>query len=128
MIQNEIDKFQKPTTGVHIRRTDNIKSIEKSTTSLFINTITDLLEKDDNQLFYLSTDDLETENQLKEKFAGHIINQNNKDFKRDTKSGMESAVIDLYALSATKNLLGSYYSSFSDIAAKIKNIPLQIIV
>jgi hypothetical protein len=128
LIQKEVDKFLKPTIGVHVRRTDNRISIEKSTTQLFIKTISDLLEKDNNQLFYLSTDDLETENQFKKKFGGYIINQNNKDFKRDTKSGIESAVIDLYALSETKNILGSYYSTFSDIAAKIKNIPLEIIV
>jgi hypothetical protein len=128
LIEKQVARFLKPTTGIHIRRTDNIKSIQKSTTRLFIDMVTHLLEKDSNQLFYLSTDDLKTETLFKAEFGDYIICQDKKDFKRDSSSGIESAVIDLFNLSETRNILGSYHSSFSEIAAKIKGIPLRTIV
>ncbi|MDE3184130.1 MAG: hypothetical protein KGM16_11995 [Bacteroidota bacterium] len=128
LIDSQVKKFTKTTIGVHIRRTDNIESIKKSTTKLFINTLADILEKESNYLFYLATDDLEVENLLRKRFEKYIITQENKDFSRGTRKGIENAVIDLYALSKTNRIIGSYYSSFSETAARINNIPFKIIV
>ncbi|KAA9036389.1 hypothetical protein FW778_19370 [Ginsengibacter hankyongi] len=127
LINSQVKKFTKTTIGVHIRRTDNIESIKKSTTKLFINALADILEKDSNQLFYLATDDLEVENLLRKRFEKYIITQENKDFRRGTKKGIQDALVDLYTLSRTKKIIGSYYSSFSWTASFLNRIPMQII-
>jgi len=127
LIDQEVAKFIKPVTGLHIRRTDSIKSIAKSPTGLFLKHIEDSLAKDDNQLFFLATDDIQEENLFKSAFGNYILTQDNKDLSRDTQKGIEDALVDLYALSNTRLIVGSYWSSFSKTAAGLTKIPLQII-
>lgn len=128
LINTEIAKFSKPTTGIHIRRTDNLKSIDKSLTGLFIKQIEDSLNEDENQLFFLATDDKKEEDILKSRFGKYILTQENKDLKRDSQKGIEDALVDLYSLSKTNLIWGSYWSSFSKVAAGLTKIPLKIIV
>ena len=40
---------------------------------------------------------------------------------------MQEAAIQLWSLARTRRLLGSYWSSFSDMAAEIGGIPLHIV-
>ena len=56
-------------------------------------------------------------------FEGKIIVYK-KEMNRDTPNGIRDAVVDLYCLSKTKYIYGSYWSSFSDIAARIGEIRL----
>lgn len=127
LINREVAKFTKPTTGIHIRRTDSIKSVDKSSTDLFLKEIENLLTEDSNQLFYLATDDEKEEALFKSTFGHHILVQENKDLSRNSKKGMEDALVDLYTLSKTNQILGSYWSSFSKTAAGLSKIPLKII-
>ena len=39
---------------------------------------------------------------------------------------MQAAVVDLFVLSKTRRLIGSYWSSFTDTAAELGNLPLTI--
>lgn len=126
-IQNIINQitnsFNDNTIGIHIRRTDNLKSIEFSPTFLFIEKIKTELQTNSNTNFFLATDDLATENELKVKFNNKIITFE-KELSKSTKNGIIGAVIDLYCFSKTKYILGSYWSSFSDIASRIGKIKL----
>jgi len=129
-IQKVIDLYKIKFTnaiGIHIRRTDNIWSIENSPTELFINIIREEIEKDPNTYFYLSTDDKEIEKQFNELFGEKIIVHDKSNIRRDTQYGIIDAVIDLYNLSNCKKIYGSYMSSFSDVAALIGNIPKIIV-
>lgn len=74
----------------------------------------------------MATDDLETENELIEKFTYKIITYK-KELSRNTKKGIIDALIDLYCLSKTKYIFGSYWSSFSDIASRIGKIEVVTI-
>lgn len=127
LINQEVKKFTRPTTGIHIRRTDSTKSVNKSSTNLFLTEIETLLKEDSNQLFFLATDDANEELLFKSRFGDHIITQENKDLSRNSKKGMEDALVDLYTLSKTNLILGSYWSSFSKTAAGLSKIPLKII-
>ena len=60
-------------------------------------------------------------------FPGRIVAQPVQSVRRDTLAGMQDAVVDLFCLSRTRKLLGSYWSSFSDMAAELSGIPLQIV-
>src|SRR6218665_160839 len=126
-IKKETEKFLLPTTGIHIRRTDSVKSINSSSTDLFIKRITALLTENPDQLFFLATDDENEEATLRSVFGDRILSQQNKDLDRNSQKGIQDALVDLYTLSKTERILGSYWSSFSKTAAALGNIPLEII-
>lgn len=126
LINLEVTKFPKLITGIHIRRTDNAQSIKESPLELFIEKIKmDLLLNPDLS-FFLATDDEDTEIKLKDLFPNKIITIN-KINNRNSKEGIISAMVDLYCLSATQKIYGSFYSSFSSMAARIGEIPIEII-
>ncbi|WP_242926092.1 hypothetical protein [Pontibacter vulgaris] len=124
---NKITKlFNNNTIGIHIRRTDNQKSIEYSPTTLFIEKMMKEIDNNKNTNFFLATDDLATENELKRIFGNKIITYE-KELNRNSKKGIVDAVVDLYCLSKTKYIYGSYWSSFSDIASRIGKIEFKTI-
>ena len=49
------------------------------------------------------------------------------ELQRNTLTGMQDAVVDLWCLAATSLVVGSYYSSFSDTATELGGQPLEII-
>ncbi len=131
LLQDRIDEqvtgFTKPTVGIHIRRADNLKSINQSPTELFEVRIRQILDAGNDFYFYLATDDQNEEQFLRNKFGSRVLVQENKTLSRNSKTGIQSALVDLYALSNTQSIIGSYWSSFSMTAAAIKGIPVEII-
>lgn len=126
-IDEVIGKFNKKTIGVHIRRTDNRLSIEKSSTDKFITIMNNYLSNDPETNFFLSTDNKSEEDKLIKLFGSKIVSTK-KELSRNSIQGIRDALVDLYSLGNTKKILGSYYSSFSEVAAKINNIPLEIVI
>jgi hypothetical protein len=47
--------------------------------------------------------------------------------RRGARQAARDAVVDLYCLAGCRKLLGSYYSTFTDTAAAIHGIPLEIV-
>lgn len=119
--------WQDDVIGVHIRRTDNVPASCNSKTSDFIGRMEQELVINSNIKFYLSTDDPETEKSLQLRFGDRVRMMGNKNLNRNIKSGIEDAVIDMYCLSRTNLILGSYSSSFSAVASAIGKIPLEIV-
>lgn len=126
IIENYTKKFSSKTIGVHIRRTDNVESIEYSPIELYIEEMKIDLSRDSEVDFFLATDDKETEKRLKELFPRKIITTE-KELTRSSKAGMVGAMVDLYSLAKCSKIYGSYYSSFSDVASRIGNIPLKVL-
>lgn len=130
-LQFKINELKKKmihrTIGVHIRRSDNQHSIASSKTYCFIKRMNEMIDNDSNLLFYLSTDDFETESYIRSIFESKIITNENKVLNRDTKEGIQDALVDLYALSNTSHILGSYFSSYSFVASQINKIPFEIV-
>ena len=63
---------------------------------------------------------------LKKLFGNKIISFSaHKD--RNSAIGIQDALADLFLLSKTSRIWGSFYSSFSEIAAKLNKTPLEII-
>ena len=109
--------------GVHIRRTDNLPAISKSSTDAFIKCMEDELKINPATVFYIATDDSSEEARLREYFRGHIASNECRDLSRNTAAGIKDALLDLYCLASTNKIIGSYYSSFTDIAADMRDIP-----
>lgn len=120
-------EWQENMVGVHIRRTDHMPAVNYSKTVDFINKMEQLLESNSNTKFYLSTDDPEIEKSFKLRFGSKVGIVDNKNLSRNIRSGIEDAVIDMFCLSRTNLILGSYSSSFSAVASAIGNVPLEII-
>ncbi|MBQ8189561.1 MAG: hypothetical protein IJZ44_07250 [Lachnospiraceae bacterium] len=109
--------------GVHIRRTDNKPAIGKSSTDCFIESMQKEVDVNLNTMFYLATDDMSEEKRLREIFPDKIISNENRDLSRDSIAGIQDAMLDLYCLAATKKIIGSFFSSFTDIAADMHQVP-----
>lgn len=127
-IQCDIDKITKQYSahiiGVHIRRTDNNQSIKNSPISAFEKRMQTELEKNPNTTFYVASDDNEVKKYLKEQFPHNVITIL-EDTSRNSLEGMRFAVVDLFCLSKTNHIIGSYYSSYSHIASVLGGITVE---
>jgi hypothetical protein len=108
--------------GVHIRRTDHTKCIENSPVEFFIDSMN---KEPTDTKFYLATDCLETKNKLKELFKERIITSSIV-LKRTTREGVRGALQDFVSFSNCSKIIGTRYSSFSEMAALYGGIELVI--
>ncbi len=116
------------TIGVHIRRTDHAEAIKNSPLELFFDRMRQEIAEHDAD-FYVTTDDREVEQALKEAFPeNRLILYEGKRIDRDSKEGIEDALIDMLALSKCSRILGSYQSTFSLIPSMMGGIPLETMV
>ena len=129
-LQKRIDEvtkhFTKDMVSVHIRRTDQVTSIAYSKTENFIDLMNREIAANPDVKFFLATDDKDEETLLRKTFPGRIVSNENRTLRRDSLDGMYDALLDLYCLAACKKIIGSYYSSFTDTAAALGNIPKLI--
>lgn len=116
--------FDEHTIGVHIRRTDNIQSINNSPIESFYHILAEEVKRNPAVKFYLASDDKSVKKDFLERYPNRIITCDNKT-ERSSLEGMKSAVVDLYCLSMTKKIIGSDYSSYSQIAAEMSGIQLE---
>lgn len=114
-------KFTANTIGIHIRRSDNKLSTIYSPLNEFKRLIDNEISEYTKTRFFLATDSKMIENELIE-YLGDKVIIHEKVLDRNTKKGSQDALIDLYCLGNTKKIIGSYYSSFSEVAAKLNNI------
>ena len=128
-LRDKIDSFLpkgKNIYGVHIRRTDNTWSTENSPLELFEDKIVEILKKEPDSLFYVASDDTDVIKRLKKRFGDCILSRE-KVFSRTSVSGIQDAIVEMWLLSKTKKIFGSYYSSYSEMAAKIGDVMLEIL-
>ena len=121
-INNRLARLGEHTIGIHIRRTDNAVAIAQSPTQLFIDRMEDELKKNCDTTFYLATDSEEDKKRIIDQFGDRVFFSTQK-ADRNSVEGIQEALIELYLLSHTRQVLGSVYSSFSEAAAQIGNIP-----
>ena len=117
-------KLGDQTFGFHIRRTDNVKSIKFSPDDLFINKAKVLIENDNKVKFFLATDDAEVRTKFRRLFGWHCVTRDVAE--RHSINGVEDAVVDMLLLSSCKRgVYGSYWSSFSEVAAEVGRCPFE---
>ena len=126
-IDSYVGKFEN-VVGVHIRRTDSKRSIENSPTSAFIESMRREVDEDSNVKFFLATDSPQVEQQMKEIFSGRIITHAKSSLDRNNPVAIQDALIDLYCLSRTRKLIGSYWSSFTNTASEIGQMETLIVM
>ena len=73
-------------------------------------------------IFFLSTDNLETQTKFKKLFNNRIIFFDSiKESDNLRKTSLENAIIDLFLLSKCKQIIGSNGSSYSKFAILLNN-------
>ena len=125
-IENRCAEFSPYTVGVHVRRTDNLRSIEESPLQLFFDALDKEAETHPELGIYLATDSEEVKNDMTKRYGKRVMFCLNK-ADRNTVSGIKDGIADMYTLSHTRKIFGSYYSSFSELAAELGGVPLEII-
>jgi hypothetical protein len=108
--------------GVHIRRGDNVDSIQYSPLERFVERMKEEIDRNNSVKFFVSTDDYKVEVYLRNLFQHRIITHKKKSFSRNSSLGIQDALIDLYCLANCSKLIGSYYSSFTETAWQINGI------
>ncbi|WP_293709241.1 hypothetical protein [uncultured Parabacteroides sp.] len=125
-IEHLKSSFGKNVIGVHIRRTDNALSIGKSPLDLYIDSMYKSIEDNPDVKFYVASDSKEEKEKLKKIFFDRIYFLDCVQ-KRDSLEGITDAIIELYLLSSTKKIYGSFASTYSTLAADISKIDCTIL-
>ena len=121
-LQSQIDSYThlfNNTIGVHLRRTDNYIATEHSPTEFFLATMERMVHDDPQTGFFLATDDPQEEKRFLDAFPGRVISHRKRSYHRSEPAAIQDALIDLYVLSKCKKIIGSYWSSFSDVASAL---------
>jgi len=121
MIEKETTGFNKFTIGIHIRRTDHKVAMANSPLELFEQKIEAEILKDKRANFYLASDCADTKTHLVNKY-GKVIRTNFEPGDRTTLEGMYRGITELYTLSKTIKVYGSFGSSYSRTACLITGI------
>ena len=75
---------------------------------------------------YLATDSEEVKREMKERYGDRIFCSGKK-ADRGSLEGIREGITDMYTLARTQKIYGSFQSSFSDMAAQIGGVPLEIL-
>lgn len=118
--------LETPRYALQIRRTDNVSSIKHSPLELFEDVIQRLINQDASIKFFLATDDQHIKQYLSGKYPRNVIYNPNK-AERDTPQGIVDAAAEFIIMSECREIFGSYWSSFSEMAALYGNTQLTVI-
>lgn len=121
------NNFDNNTIGVHIRRTDNEISKATASVNAYRKAMYMEIEREPATRFFLATDDADCKESLCKEFGARVMVQEAANLHRDAEYGIKCAVVDLFCLAATRKLLGSHWSSFTDTAAELGNMPVLIV-
>jgi len=119
-----ISRFSDYPIGMHIRRGDNDKSTRHSPVQLFLDKMQQEYEKNNQVCFFLATDSIEVEKKIREAFGQAVITHP-KVLDRKKEKAIQDALIDMLCLSNTQKVYGSYWSSFSGVAAEMGGVELE---
>ena len=125
-VENRCRNFSDAMIGVHIRRTDNLASIRQSPIELFYQKLDEKIKENGKVAIYLATDSEEVKREMKERYGDRIFCSGKK-ADRGSLEGIREGITDMYTLARTQKIYGSFQSSFSDMAAQIGGVPLEIL-
>ena len=117
----------KRSVGVHVRRTDNAKATDHSPLSGFIDAMREERRGEHATDFFVATDSPETYRELQDVFGESVFCHPKVSLSRGDPRAIIDAAIDLYCLAECRKLIGSYWSSFSEVAWQIRGIEKTIV-
>jgi len=134
-IRDTLGKFTKKydfknIVGVHARRTEFLLNADGrgsvSSDERFFERMRQIIEKNPKTRFFLATDSKETEQNFIREFGNKIIVFSGKNWDKSSKESIQHALIDLLLLAKTRHILGTYLSTFTEIAWWLGNCKAQV--
>lgn len=119
-------EFPEEVIGVHIRRTDNLASIQQSPIELFYQKLDKDISENNRVGIYVATDSEEVKRAMKKRY-GNRIHSSDKQASRSSLEGIRDGIADMYTLARTRKIYGSFQSSFSEMASQIGSASLEIL-
>lgn len=123
---HEILGGAKPEFALQIRRTDNLQAIEGSPVSAFEKVAEGITAENPDARIFLATDDQTVKRQLKMRLGDSLL-MNPEPAARNTTQGMIDAAAELYILASCSHIYGSFWSSFSEVAALMGDARLTVV-
>lgn len=120
-------RFGKKNIGCHIRRGDNKQAQQCSTLEKFVKKFDELFECEPDTKIFLCTDDILVKNEIIKKYGKERIITYDSTLNRHSFEGIRDAVVELYTLAYTDKILGSYYSSYTEMASELFGTELEVI-
>lgn len=133
-IKELISKCKIPleTIGLHIRRGDSLKTdyadrYNRSSVQSFIN----FINCSDNAVFFMATDCYKAQEKIRTSCVKNNIITYPKNFVDDTicendnKPNQKDAVAEMFLLSQTQKIYGTYYSTYGKVASLIQSKPYE---
>lgn len=111
------------TVGVHMRRTDNARSIKDSPTEAFFRAMDAYPAA---TTFFLATDSPAERAAILARYPGRVITIPTECYHRDLLKGIQEAFREFLGLASCAEILGSAGSSFSEMAAAYGGRPLFV--
>jgi hypothetical protein len=116
-----------PKVGVHIRHgEDSPDAVRISSLERFVQKMESCLAEAPATKFFLATDRPDIEAGLRDRFGDRILSSPKASHGRD-RTGLHDALVDLFMLSRCDRILGSYWSSFSEYAALLGGVEMEVI-
>lgn len=122
----EIKRGLIPSAALQIRRTDNRNSINNSPLEAFQKIAARLVRKQPDIRIFLATDDEETKHSFQKDFPDNVFFNPHKAV-RNSREGIIDAAAELYIMSECPEIYGSYWSSYSEVAALIGGRKLKVV-
>jgi len=129
IVNNFSKNFNDKTISLHIRSWN--RPNEKGRSCLYnLNKFEDEINKyDKSYKFFLATDSLKTQKILKKKYKNRILiypRKTDLNNSRSNPKGLQEDLIELYLLSKNKMMIGSHYSTFTEVAWWLGGCPENI--
>ena len=110
--------------GVHVRRGDNKMATAESPLSAFVDLMTREIDDDVSVAFFVATDSPDVEQCLRDTFGDRIVCHEKASLDRSEPAAVQDALVDLFCLSRCRKIIGSYWSSFSNTAARLRGVQI----
>merc|ERR1712232_392715 len=133
-VARRVWRLPRGTVSVHVRRTDHAKAIAHSPDELFVREM-DAWCRGGRATssgapftqFFLATDDPAVEEALRDRYAPYLVTYKKRTRSRNLPEGIEDAFVDLLLLARGSEIIGSFKSSYSSMAALYHLVPLRIV-
>ena len=125
-VEANCNLFSSYTIGMHIRRSDNLESIRQSPTHLFVEAGKRELALHPDLKIFLATDSEQVKQEMRDVFGDRIMTASTP-ASRESMGGIRDGLVDMFSLARTRQIYGSWFSSFSEMASKIGGCKLTVL-
>jgi len=124
-LQERAEAFELPPrcVGIHVRRDGSCSEFDRSKEVHFQAIMEGLVDRDPEIGFFVASNEPEVEERFQQRFGDRVRRRPKQGAGRHCIPGMEDALVDLLILSRTRAIVGTYYSSYSHVAAALGRLP-----